>query len=518
MKKIFEPQREIDVIQEADVIVVGGGPAGIGAALAAGRNGAKTILIDRFGSLGGLQTQGNNPIFTFVDPELHNGIIQDILTRLEKAGALKNANDLPVYERSRLKPRATAAIGEKNLPKRMRETDVGLWGAWGRTFDKEYYKFLLDDMMQEAGVKMLYHAFAAGAIREGNLLKGVVIEGKEGRKAVLGKVVIDTSGEGDIAWKSGAPVMGDEGVPIGPQKGHAGGMLNAFMIGGVDLKKFKAFREANLEDGWGEMYVGRSLIKKAKEQGAYIIGEACVLASVFDIYNSGRIYVMNAIRSVPEGRKPWMTEEITDTEIDLRKQEWAVLKVLKENVPGFENSFIETTPAIPCIGSGHRLLGDYILNVGDMRAGRAFDDSIAINNMPPDFYEAVGRFAFDVIPHDVPYRSIVSKEVENLLAAGTTMSTGAFAMHGLRYCTPSICTGEAAGTAAALAVKNNVTPKKLDVKLLQDTLRKQGARVTVKDLSEEVLEPYRFIKKLGIKYQREDMKGTEVTEEEIEKY
>jgi hypothetical protein len=99
------------------------------------------------------------------------------------------------------------------------------------------------------------------------------------------------------------------------------------------------------------------------------------------------------------------------------------------------------------------------------------------------------------------------------------MSAGAFSKSGMRYCTPSICTGEAAGTAAALAAKNNVTPKKLDGKLLQDTLRKQGARVTVKDLSEEVVEPYRFIKKLGIQYKRGDLvKGTEVSEKDIAKH
>ncbi len=519
MKQIIEPQREIDVIHEADVIVVGGGPAGIGAALASGRNGAKTVVIDRFGCLGGLQTNGNNAIFTFVDPELHGGIIQDILARLQKAGAAKNHSDLPSYEQARLKSRIIAAIGEKSLPKRMRETNAGLWGVWGHSFDREYYKFLLDNMMQEAGVKLFYHSFAAGAIREGNLLKGVVIETKEGRKAVLGKVVIDTSGEGDIIWKSGAASQGEGGYPVGLNKGRYGKVLNAFMIGGVDLNKLKAFRESHIEEGWGEMYVGRELIEKAKAQGAHIVGETVIIASNFDVYNGGRIYVMNAIRSVPEGRKPWELEEMTDSEIDMRKQEWAVFKVLKENVPGFENAYIEVTPSSYCIGQGHRLLGEHVLTVGDMRSGRAFDDSVAINNMPPDLYEAVGRFALDVIPHDVPYRSILSKEVDNLLAGGTTISTGAFSKSGMRYCTPSICTGQAAGTAAALAAKNNVTPRNLDVKLLQNTLRNDGARVTVKDLSEEVIEPYKFIKKLGIKYTRGDLpKGVEVSEEEIEKY
>ena len=106
-------------------------------------------------------------------------------------------------------------------------------GVLGRAFDIEYYKFLIDNMMQEAGVGLLFHSFAAGAIREGNLLKGVIIESKEGRQAILGKVVIDTTGTGDIIWKSGAPCAGDEGFPVGPHKGSHGKNLNAFFIAGV---------------------------------------------------------------------------------------------------------------------------------------------------------------------------------------------------------------------------------------------------------------------------------------------
>jgi hypothetical protein len=517
MKTIKEPARDIPVLHEADVIVVGGGPAGIGAALASGRVGAKTVMIERFNCLGGLQTQGNNPTFTFVDPELHNGIIMEIIDRLRKAGAVKNYDDLASFTRGRFKKGVIAAVGEKNLPKRLIETEAGYWGPWGLGFDMENYKVLLDDMMKEANVKMLLHSFAAGAIREGNSLKGVIIETKEGRRAVLGKVIIDTTGEGDIAWKCGAPVMGNEGFPAGPLKGQPGGMLDAFFIGGVDIKKYVSFQEKHLPE-WGQMYVGREIIAKAKKQGAHIIGEAVVLAPTFDVYKGGRIYVMNPIYQVEKGKSSLMAEVLTDCDIELRKQAFAVHKVVKENVPGFENSYIERTPNLSCIGDGYRILGEHVVTVAEMREGKAHEDGVAINNMPPDLYEAVGRFIYDILPHDVPYRALVSKGIDNLLAAGTTMSSGGFAKAGLRYCTPSICTGQAAGTAAALAVKQKVSPKKLDVKLLQNTLRKQGARVTVIDLSEEVLAPYKAIQKLRIKFQRGDIKELPLTEEEIGKY
>jgi hypothetical protein len=202
----------------------------------------------------------------------------------------------------------------------------------------------------------------------------------------------------------------------------------------------------------------------------------------------------------------------------MRRQAFAVHKVVKENVPGFENSYIEKLSNLPCNGNGHRILGEHVITIAEMREGKAHDDGVAINNMPPDIYEAVGRFAYEILPHDVPYRSLVSKEIDNLLGAGTTMSCGEFSKTGLRYCTPSICTGQAAGVAAALSANKNVSPKKLDVKSLQDTLRKQGARVSVKEISAGDLAPYKTIQKLGLRFQRQDIKELPVTEEEIGKY
>jgi hypothetical protein len=517
MEKVIVPQKEINVLENVDVIVVGGGPAGIGAALASGRNGAKTILIETMGSLGGLQTQGYSPIFSFVDPGIHGGLVLEILNRLKEAGALRNLENLDPRIRNEMKIRLTKALGRENLPKRMIETEVGYWGPWGRAFDIEYYKFLMEKMMVETGVGILYHTFATDVIREGNIIKGVIIESKESTQAILGKSIIDCTGVGDIVWKSGAPCLGDEGVEIGRNKGDPGGNLNSFYIGGVDMEKFEKYKAENRDD-WRGMYGGRQLIKKGKREGAYIKSEAMIITELFDVYERGRLYVMNPVHLTPKDKKGWMVGEISNAEIDMRRQAWAVFNLLKDNVPGFEKAYIERTSHIPVIGIGHRIKGDYILNVGDMREGKIFEDGIAINNMPPDLYERVGRFGYEILPHDIPYRCLVSEKIENLLAAGTTISSGSFANSGLRYCTPSICQGQAAGTAAALASKTNVTPKNVDIKLLQDTLRKQGVIVTVKDVPEEVLAPYRLIKKLKIYVQRQDVKEMAATEEEIAKF
>lgn len=514
MRSIKEAQRETKILHEAEVIVVGGGPGGIGAALGSARTGADTVLIDRFGGLGGIQSHGCNPTFSLIDPELHGGVLMEIIGRLKEDGALMDHEKLP-GPKSHIKAGIIAALGAQNLPKRLVETDVGYWGPWSTGFDGEYYKYLLDVMMQESKVKLLYHMMAVDTIREGNLLKGVIVQGKEGRRAILGKVVIDTTGDGYIAWQCGAPVQGDEGYPAGKKKGRPSGMLDSFFIGGVDLARYRKFKAENPAE-WGQMHVGREIIKKAKANGAYIRGESVVLAETFDIFQRGRVYVMNPIHPVAEGNTVFMTEEMTACEIDMRRQTWDVFKTIKANVPGFENSYVEKTPTIPCVGNQHRLIGDYQVTIGDMRAGKAHEDSIAINNMPPDIYEAVGIFDYDYLPHDIPLRSLVSREVENLLAAGGTISCGGFAQGSLKYCAPTMCTGQAAGTAAALAVKNNTTPKKLDAKFVQDELRKKGIHPTIKDLSKEVLEPYKTIQAVKIRFQRQDIDEPFATQEEVD--
>lgn len=516
MKTIKEPARKIPVTFETQVIVVGGGPAGIGAALASARTGAQTILLDRFGCLGGMQTNGNNPIFTFVDPELHSGIVEEIISRLQEEKAVKNVNELAHSERYHLKEGLIQSMGKENVPRRMAETEVGYWGCWGNFLDPEHYKYLLDVMVQEAGINVLYHAFAVGATREENSLTGVIVETNEGRQAIAGKVVIDTTGTGHLAWKAGAPVLGEEGIPTGPFKGLAGAFLTSFFIGGVDLDKFRAYKEANPEE-WSGMYGGRQLVQNARSEGAFIISPAVIISPQFDVKNAGRVYVMNPVHIIPKGRKGWEAEEYTKCEMDMRKQAWEVHKMLKANVPGFEKSYIEKTTALPLLGLGHRLEGEHILTVNDMRKGSSFDDAIAINNMPPDLYEMAGRFAYDILPHDVPYRALVSKQIDNLMAAGTTISCGAFASTGLRYCTPSMCTGQAAGTAAALAALNKVSPKKLDVRLVQDNLVEQGAKTTVAKVSDQALEPYRAIKKAKIVVRKTKI-DMGVTEDEMGKY
>jgi hypothetical protein len=462
MKTVIDPQREIPVIAEADVIVVGGGPAGIGAALASARNGAKTILIERFGCLGGMQTQCLNPTFSLVDPEIQGGIIRDIIDGLRKGGALKRD-------------------GSANT-----RTAFGMGAVF---FDDEYYKYLLDTMMAEAEVKLLYHASAVGAIKEGNALRGIFIESVEGKQAVLGKVIIDSTGSAEIAWKSNTPCMGG-GFPSGPKKGRHSGFGYTFFFGNVDIAKLRRLREEQPEE-WGSMFGGRTLIKNAKAEGTLYGNRAAFLLT--EVYGANRVWILGPQYPLPMGHHGWMLEDLTAGAIDLRRQAWSAYTLIKNNVPGFENSRIDKTPAFPLLRDTHTILGEYVLQYEDMLQGRAFADSVAISNMYPDVFgpDDEHEATPGIPPYDIPYRCLVPQETDNLLAAGSTISADFYSYCAVRYCSPSICTGQAAGTAAALSAKNNVTPRNLDVGRLQDRLRKQGARTTVKDVPESVLEQYR---------------------------
>jgi hypothetical protein len=166
---------------------------------------------------------------------------------------------------------------------------------------------------------------------------------------------------------------------------------------------------------------------------------------------------------------------------------------LKNNISGFENVQIEQTPVHLQTRDTHRIIGEYVLTEEDMDQGRSFDDAIAVGNRSPDIWgpDYEHQLIFDNPLWDIPYRCLVPKKIDNLLAAGMIISTDFIVQNAIRHASTSLTTGQRAGTAAALSVKNRVTPRELDVGLLQRTLRGQGVKTSIKDVPRNVVEEYR---------------------------
>lgn len=467
MKTITQASRDVPILCEADVLVVGGGAAGIGAALAAGRCGAKTVLVEKFNCLGGCQTLTFNDSFSFVDDRIQGGIIREIMDDLFAADA--------VFE----------------------SCEGGFKSHWSSKegcyyFDQEYYKYMLEKKMMEAEVQLLYHTFAVDGIRQGRQLKGVIVESWNGRQAILANTVIDCTGIADISWKSGAECYGEEGYPddrFGPFAGQHMGFGYGYFVSNMDYAKFRTFAEENQEE-WGDWVKGRKLFAKSKSEGKlYAFRDSLV----FQEYKDGRVWMLSPGYPIKKGRHPWQLEEISDATVDMRKQAWSIFELVKENVPGFEHARIEQTAAKLLFRDGHRIIGDYTLREEDMYNGHTFEDSIACSNMAPDpFFPSGGhKFKYNVLPYDIPYRCLLSKDFDNLMAAGGNSSTDMIVFAANRYCVPAVCTGQAAGTAAAMAAKQKSNVRQINVAKLQEELHRQGMVTTNKTLSPNVVEEYR---------------------------
>jgi len=424
---------------EADVVVVGGGPAGFAAAVAAARNGAKTCLLERYGHLGGMATGGLvmiiMPMSDGTQEQQIAGLCQEVIDRLDVMGS---------------------AVHPKKAD--LGSSDPELLNYWRRyafsvvdgkirmaaTVDPESLKCVLNDMVVEAGVNLLLHSWGTRAITEGNDVKGVIFESKSGRQAVLGKVIIDASGDGDVYASAGAPFESK----IDPQR-RSSHLALTFRIGNIDAKKYYAFKQA-------EPQKAAELVKELEGLGGFTMFIATSHESV--------LWVNNNIG----GLNPLEVSDLTKLEVDGRKRAQITQKFLKSRMPGFENCFILDTASQPGVRSSRRLIGEYILTENDLKTGVVFPDTIAVC---PDFRHTVSP----QFPHwHVPYRSLVPLQVENLLVAGRCFASDVVANDLLAPVPFCLAMGQAAGTAAALAIKNQVTVRKLDYRLLQANLAKQG--------------------------------------------
>ena len=419
-KTIHETARETNIFAEADVVVVGAGPAGVTAAITAAREGANTILVERYGHLGGMATGG---LVLMMNPD--EGLGKEWMDRLYKVNGV---NDL----------------SKTKEPEWRRSVMV----------DPELLKCILNDMALDAGVKLLLHSWSVAAVVEKNTVKGVIFESKSGRQAIVGKVIIDATGDGDVFASAGAEF--DASLDKGYRTSE---LAMVFRIGGIDFDKFADFRKA-LPEEWVKM----------RAEGFELSGFhiAPVPAQRKDVF-----WVNNFIR----GKSCLKVEDLNWVETNVRRIMIPFLSYYQKTVPGFENSYLYDSASQLGTRGSRRLIGAHVLTGEEAKAGTKFDDTVLI------FPHGVPlAWPADLPPSNVelPYRSLLPAKLEGLLAAGRCFSSDQAANSMFNVISHCIQIGQAAGTAAALAVKSKVLPRKIDVKALQKRLTSQGVKLTEK--------------------------------------
>jgi len=451
MKTILEPEKEIPVRMSVDVLVVGGGPAGIIAAQAASGDGLKVALIESRSFLGGNMTIGI-PILDFLGQkgnQIIKGLPQQFISRLEARGG---------------------ARGHQPCPLHMSITNV----------EPEDVKMVAFDILKESGVEIMLYTFCSGAIMDGNKIQGVIIESKAGREAILAGIVIDCTGDADVAFRAGVPC----------EKGNENGGMQPptlmFSMENVDIKKLRQNLAENPETYFSDtipaeyfaknphfILVGlRDIMQKAREDGLKLaVNRTIIITGIRD----DEVWINMSRVSGVDGTDP---VSLTEGEFEARKQVDVIIRYLKGYVPGFEKAHFARMAPFLGIRETRRIAGRYKMTRDDILSCRRFDDAIAVASYPIDLHHPNGgdcTMEWSGDCYDIPYRSMVPLNVENLLVAGRSISTTHEAMSAIRVMAPCMAMGEAAGRAAKMAFRGNVAPSEINVVKLQEELLAKGA-------------------------------------------
>lgn len=408
-----EPEKELKVYGSYDVIVVGGGPAGFAAALSSVRNGIKTIIIERFPFFGGTATASLmtniNGYRNQVKPDglqTSKGIAEEVILRLKEINGL----------------------GRSSYAQEEYTTEKGKL-SYSYAIDSEKTKYLLTKMLYEEGVRILFHTIFVDTIMEGNNVVGIIIENNSGRQALFGKVIIDASGDADVAYKAGVPYWQAD---VEKDKHLANCLM--YRVGGFDplnIDKISGPKTKNSVLYWGP-------------------------GSNLDVTNA---------------------DNLTRSEIETRLAVFEHFKKQQERLSPIldDASIIETAPLLG-IRQTRFINGLYKTTADDAIKGRKFDDSISMSACPIISYYGYRRY-LEHEGYEIQYRCLLPQKVEGLIIAGRCISSDQQSYESWRAMAPTMCLGEAAGTAAALSVKSQKSPKEIDVEMLRVQLIKQGAEI-----------------------------------------
>lgn len=412
-----EPVKTLPVYGRFDVIVVGGGPAGFAAALSSARNGAKTLIIERFPFFGGTATASLmtniNGYRNQVKPDglqTSKGISEEVILGLKEIKGLG---------------KVSAVYAQKEYA-----TEKGQL-SYCYAIDSEKTKYLLTKMLYDAGVNILFHTMFVDSIMDRDNITGIIIENKSGRQAIFGKVIIDASGDADVSFKAGVPFWQAD---VKKDK-HLGNSL-MYRVGGFDDAD-----KVTID------------VKKSETVNSILLRSS---ALDLDVTNA---------------------DNLTKCEIEARLGIFDHFKTQQEKAsPYLDNASIIETPPLLGIRQTRFINGLYKITGEDALKGRKFDDSIAMSSCPIIRYYGYRRY-LEHGGYEIPYRCLLPQKVEGLLVAGRCISSDQQSYESYRAMAPTMCLGEAAGTAAAIAVKSQKLPKEIDVEKLRDQLVKQGAEI-----------------------------------------
>lgn len=457
VREIDEAARSVPVYDEVDVLVIGGGPAGVSAAVAAARAGARTALVERHGFFGGMWTAGM------------------VLT-------LAGFNSwLRPYQR------CVAGVAGEWIDRAADEGGALPGPGFVINSDPETMKRVADSLLEDAGVTLFLHTWGATPIMEGDRVRGAFVENVDGRRAILAAVTVDASGDGDMVARSGAEWVKSDSLqpmtmtfrlgnarpdpaiphdapvtlPIGPEPGQlTDPILTDYSSARSDVPLDKAAMAAAREAGRLPRYGGPWFGGVEKD-----------------------VVWVNATRVVGDASD---SREFTRAEIEGRRDTKQIVDYFRQNVPGLEDAHLLHTGTQIGVRETRRLVGELVMTGDDVRSARPFEDSIAVGCWPIDVHpteKVVGTHAMYVPkPFDISYRVLVPQKVEGLLAAGRCVSVDREALGSMRVGATCAAMGQAAGVAAALAASGSESVREIDVASVREVLRSQGAFVSAEDV------------------------------------
>lgn len=430
MKSFDFAVKNVPVLKKTEVLVVGSGTAGVAAAVAAARGGAKTLIVERYGCLGGALTVSNVSSYGFSInrfPEVLDGIPKEIDARCRAFGA-----SAPDHR------------------------------GGGIFVDAELYKCMLDEWMAEEGVEVLLHTTVIGAYVEDGILRGVFCQSKSGIGIILAERTVDASGDGDVAALAGAPVEKRDKKRLQP-------VSVVFGIDGVDVEKFKAHFGNSSAGGFATVF------NQAAAAGEWTSPKRGGAWKILTPNGDVKSLNLTLVREIDATD----VQDLTRAEIEGRRQIVHIISLFRKYGKEIGLGDCRLRAIAPQLGlrETRRVVGEYRLTGDDVLCGRRFDDAVGRLLCAIDLYgeTKINRFPTEMETFTVPYRALLPQGLDGLLIAGRCISCDDVAFGAVRLMVGCALTGQAAGAAAALSVQSGVGVREIDVRALQQSLRALGA-------------------------------------------